>query len=234
MRNILQKGFTLLEVLIAVAILGVIMTLIWSSSSQSFKAKERTEQRDAVFQNGRVVLRKISDDLAVAFLSKKVAGEGTGAGSEQAALLSGTKTFFIGDDQGAQDSLKFTSLSHMRLYKQAKECDQVKISYEVVPSDEPGVYNLIRRADPWLDNTTDVKGKPLVLVEGIREFNLEYYHPTKREWMKAWNSEMVDWSMKLPMAVKIGIAFPDPDDEDAEITLSTAVTLALWENPIGL
>ncbi len=40
--------------------------------------------------------------------------------------------------------------------------------------------------------------------------------------------------MKLPMAVKIGIAFPDPDDEGAEITLSTAVTLALWENPIGL
>ena len=156
MKNILQKGFTLLEVLIAVAILGVIMTLIWSSSSQSFRAKERTELRDSVFQNGRVVLRKISDDLAVAFLSKKVAGEG--AGSEQAAFTSGAKTFFIGDDQGAQDLLKFTSLSHMRLYKQAKECDQVKISYEVVPSDEPGVYNLIRRADPWLDNTTDVKG----------------------------------------------------------------------------
>ncbi|HPW45587.1 MAG TPA: type II secretion system protein GspJ [bacterium] len=232
MKNILQKGFTLLEVLIAVAILGVIMTLIWSSSSQSFRAKERTELRDSVFQNGRVVLRKISDDLAVAFLSKKVAGEG--AGSEQAAFTSGAKTFFIGDDQGAQDLLKFTSLSHMRLYKQAKECDQVKISYEVVPSDEPGVYNLIRRADPWLDNTTDVKGKPLVLVEGIREFNLEYYHPAKREWMKTWNSEMVDWSMKLPMAVRIGIAFPDPDDDGAEITLSTAVMLALWENPIGL
>jgi general secretion pathway protein J len=228
-----RAGFTLLEVMISVAILGVIMTLVWSSTSQTMKAADRTQNRDLVFHMGRVALRKLSEDVNVAFLAKYLKKNvGTGQMEPEQTQI---KTFFIGEDQGAQDSLGFTALSHLRLFSGAKECDQTKIRYEVVASEEEaGVYNLIRKEDAWLDGTTDMKGKPLILVEDIKEFNLEYYDPRKREWVKEWNSDMVDWKDRLPFAVRINISFADPDDEETEIPMSTSVLLALSAGPIEM
>lgn len=226
-----NRGFTLLEVMISVAILGVIMTLIWSSTSQSLRSKERVENRDMVFHAGRVALRKISDDLAVAFLIKKTATDPTVATASVAQL----KTFFIGENKGEQDAVKFTSLSHLRLFAGAKESDQCRVMYEVIANEEDaGKYDLVRREDPWLDGTIEVKGKALTLVENIREFNLEYYDTRKEDWVKEWDSDKIDWRDRLPYAVRINIVFEDPEFEDAEIAMSTAVIIELYENPIEI
>ncbi|MBT3182341.1 MAG: prepilin-type N-terminal cleavage/methylation domain-containing protein [Deltaproteobacteria bacterium] len=230
-------GFTLLEVMISIAILGVIMTLIWASTGQSLRAKDRTEARDMSFHMGRVSLRKITDDVVVAFLSKKQkTSSSSGIDASGGASTSGIKTFFIGEDQSGQDNLRFTSLSHMRYFSGAKESDQCKIAYEIVPDKEDSnILNLVRREDPWLDNTTEVKGKPLVLVRDVREFNLEYYNGRKNEWVKNWDTEKIDWKARLPDAVKITLVFPDPDDEEGEyeIILTTSIMLALSSGPIG-
>ena len=68
-----RGGFTLIEVMIAIAITAVIMTLIWSSSGQSLRAKERIENRDMVFHAGGVALRKLSEDLVMAFVVRSAA-----------------------------------------------------------------------------------------------------------------------------------------------------------------
>jgi len=228
-----NAGFTLLEVLISVGIVAVMMSLIWSSTSQTLSAKDKTEKRDLAFHMGRVALRKVSDDVVVAFLAKIKAP--TATGTTPTAVGSKVKTFFIGEDQGDQDTLKFTTLSQLRLFKNARESDQCKVQYEVVSSqDEPGQLNLIRRKDPWLNDSTDIKGNAITLVENIRGFNVEYYDTRKREWVKNWDTEKVDWKNRLPFAVRIRIIFPDPEDEDAEIPLSTAVLLALAAGPIEI
>lgn len=244
-------GFTLIEVLISVAIMGIIMTLIWSTTTQSLRTKDRVEKRDLQFHIGRVALRKLGDDLTVAFLSKAaraspVSPEATTPATEApapaptiAAPASGLKTFFVGEDQGGQDSIKFTSLSHLRLFKNAKESDQCKVMYEVVTSkDDPQVYNLIRREDPWLDETADVKGKEMVLISGIKEFDIEYYDSRRNEWLKEWDTQKVDWQSRLPQAVRVRLTFANPEDEEDteenEIQMSTAVVLTLFESPIEI
>lgn len=226
-------GFTLLEVMISVAIVGVIMMLIWTSTSQSLRSKDRIEERDLVYHSARVALRKISDDLAVAFLIKKASTSELSASTS--ATGSQVKAFFVGENQSSQDTLKFTSLSHLRLFSGAKEADQCRIMYEVVPDEEEvGKYNLIRREDPWLDDSTDVKGKALTLVENIREFDLEYYDTRKEDWVREWNTERVDWKDRLPYAVRINLLFTDPESEDIEIPMTTSVIIALSKDPIEI
>ena len=67
-----KKGFTLLEVLVSIAILAIIMILVQATTSQIFNAKERVEKRDALWQAGRVAMGKLSDDLQLSFLIKTV------------------------------------------------------------------------------------------------------------------------------------------------------------------
>lgn len=246
-----STGFTLLEVMVAVAIMGVIMTLVWSSTSQSLNSKERIEKRDLIFHSGSVALRKMSEDLSMAFLAKST---GQASSATQSTLqpeagaptpppafppASGQtqpetfKTFLIGIDNGDKDSVKFTSLAHLRLFKDAKESDQCKISYELAASEsEGGGMNLLRSEEPWLDATAEFKRAPSILVEDVRSLEIEYYDLRKGEWVKNWDTEKLDWQAKLPMAVRITISFIDPDDDEKSIPMSTAAMLPLSRGPV--
>jgi general secretion pathway protein J len=233
-----RRGFTLLEVMVSVGLLGVIMTLIWSTTSQNLRAKDRIETRDLLFHSGDVALRKISDDLVQAFLARNtvvgVPPPAAGAAATTATAPAVTfKTFFIGEDRGDQDALRFTSLSHLRFLKGSKESDECRVAYELVPNpEEPRELDLVRREQAWLDATTDVEGTAFPLVERIQKFNVEYYDDRKDEWGKEWSTEKLDWVDRLPVAVRITIAFADPDDETKSLPLSTAVTLPLSAGPI--
>lgn len=233
-----EAGFTLLEVLVSVAIMGLIMVLIWSTQSQSLNSKDRIEKRDMIYQYGRVALQKISDDLTMAFLAKKPVGAAAAAveaggtppvaAVQEVVTVPRPVTFFIGDDEGNRDKVRFTSMSHMRLMSGAKESDQCKVAYEVAASeDEEGVLNLMRAETPWLDAETQVKSASFVLAEKIRDFELEYYDARKEEWGKEWDTEVIDYQNRLPRAVKITLSFPDPDDDERSIVLKTMVLLPM-------
>jgi general secretion pathway protein J len=230
--------------MVSVGILGVIMTLIWSSTAQNLRAKERIEARDDMFHSAQVALRKIIDDVSVAFLVKGMtpgspgaaaAGTTTAPAPSGAAAASSLKTFLIGEDRGDQDAMRFSSLSHIRLVKDSKQSDQCKVAYETAPSpDEPRKFNLLRKEDFWLDGTTDVTNKGFPIVENIVGFNVEYYDDRKGEWGKEWSSEKADWAGKLPLAVRVTLTFTDPDDDTKTIAISTAVSLPLSTGPIEM
>jgi general secretion pathway protein J len=235
-----SRGFTLLEVMVSVGILGMIMVLVWSSTSQSLRSKDRTEARDLLFHSGQVALRKLADEIAVAFLTKDSTTPTAGVAAPSptaaaAAAQSNYKSFFIGEDRGERDALRFTSLSHMRLVRDSKESDQVRIAYDVVPHpEETDYFNLVRREQPWLDNTTEVEGRAFTLAEKIKGFEIEYYDERKNDWGKEWDTTKVDWKDRLPMAVRITIVFADPDDGDREIPLSISVMPAMWNSTLQL
>lgn len=228
-----EFGFTLLEVMIAVTILGVIMTLVWSSTSQSLKAKDRFEKRDFVYHSASLAMRKLSDDLTMAFLAKTATTE-TGTEEAKPQQKSDYKTFFVGEDSGENDSLKFTTFSHMRLFKNAREADQCKVSYDIenAKDAETGAL-LVRKEEAWINGTTEFESKGMELVEGIKSFNLEYYDPRKDDWTKNWNTESVDYKDKLPMAVKVEMVFADPSMEDGTVKASTIVMIPLYKDPVS-
>lgn len=234
-----RRGFTLIEVLVSVAILSFIMVALWSSTSQSLDAKERFERRDALYQEGRVALRKLTDDLAMAFLIKgpreRVAlSTGTlAAGAEEIMTRPRPITFFIGEDNGERDQVRFTTLSNLRLFRGAKESEQAKVKYTVQASeDDRRVMNLVRTFSPVIDEQDTVEGVSYVVAENVREFNVEYYDERKQEWVRVWNSQEIDWKDRLPRAVRLTLSFPDPDDDRESIVMLTSTMLPLSTGPI--
>lgn len=231
------RGFTLLEVMVSVGILALIMTLVWSTSSTSMRGKKRADERAEIYHKGAVALRKISDDISMAFLAKKAEAPQTGGQAPAETAEPGAKptlkTFFIGKDKSDKDSLSFTTFSHMRLFKNAKESDQAKVSYEIQESKEDGKgLELIRSEEPSIDQTTDITANSLTLAGGVSEFNIEYYDTRTSEWRKEWNTEAADWAGKLPFAVRVKLSFNDPYDEKKKVEFTTAVTVPLSRGAI--
>lgn len=231
----------MIEVLISIAILSGIMVLLWSSTGQSLNAKERFERRDGIYQEGRVAMRKVADDLNMAFLIRGAAERAAVAAATTAMQETTAEvatrprpiSFFIGEDNGERDELRFTTLSNLRLFKNAKSSDQAKVAYTIVANEEdPNKFNLVRTYSPWLDEKNEVEGTSYVLAENIREFEVEYYDERKQEWVKTWDSTMIDWKDRLPRAVRVTLSFPDPDDDEESIVMMTATMLPLSSGPI--
>jgi type II secretion system protein J len=222
-----KKGFTLLEVLIGTAVLSMMVLIIWSITSSTLNSEDRASGRDKLYQMARLALRRVTEDVNMAFLvtSADLLGKTRDGASKETA--------FIGDDNGDFDKLDFNSLSNWRMFRNVKESDQSEVGYKVEEDpEEPDLYRLMRRQNPYLDDDVTDGGKSYPVAEGVTEFQLSYYDNKTNEWTENWNSKEIDHKNKLPKAVKITIVFADPDDEDESVSFSTITFIGLWQNPI--
>ncbi len=211
-----KEGFTLIEVMIAMAILAVMAVLIYTSMSQTIGSKEDVEKKDELGHSANLALNKMSLDLEMAFLLN---------GPEFLGSDGKVKTAFI----GKEDRMDFATLSHVRYFKDAKETDYAEVGYYIENDKEDSSNKLLmRRESKGIDDKPTEGGKSEAMVEGVKELHLEYYDPSKKEWLKNWDSTQLDFSNRLPRAVKIELKVQDPSMEEP-YDYSTVVGLKLLE-----
>lgn len=225
--NMNNKGFTLLEVLIGTAVLSLMVFMIWSISSTTLDSEDRITKRDEVLQMARISFRKLSDDISQAFIA---ANQDLLGKTKDAANV---QTAFIGDESGGFGKIDFTSFSHWRMFRDAKESETAEVGYYVVQDQEvPEKKILMRRESTLLDNDVTEGGKAHPLAEGVANFKLEYYDGRQNEWKREWNSTTADNKDKLPKAVKIFLSFTDPGESEEPLEFSTIVYINLWQYPV--
>ncbi len=222
-----DRGFTLIEIIVAVAILAIISLLIWQTSAVSMNAKERYEAEDIRFHEAMLALSRLADDVSQAFLytTKKHLGQ-SGIGEPA------RDTRFVGDDQGDRDALHFVTFGHMRYLKDSKESDQEEISYYLKKNEEEGIWNLVRRSQSPPDTEHDEGGKEFVVLEDVQKLELQFYDGKRGEWKREWDSSRVEFNKQLPKAVEVTLEIPDPIESE-EPEPRTFTTTALIEMAPG-
>lgn len=217
-----NRGFTLVEVLIAVALVSFIMLMIWQTTSQSINAKKRIEKRDEVYHSARVAIDKMIQDFAQAFLLKGEPHLGRRQGSPV------LKTVF----KGESDEVSLASLSHLRLFKGSKESEGAEIGYKIERDpDNRDLSILFRRESKGIDDNPEEGGEWIPLAEKVKKMSLEYYDGTKFEWKNSWNSESIE-KEQLPRAVKVTLVFAHPSDADEEIPFGAVALIGMNKNAI--
>ena len=68
--NSRQRGFTLIEVMIAVSIAAIIGALTAGSFQRTYMAKELIESQDARYSAVRLAMTRMSREISMAFLSE--------------------------------------------------------------------------------------------------------------------------------------------------------------------
>ncbi len=212
-----RMGFTLMEVMIAVAITAMIGVLIASSFTSSFRAKELVEGEAGNYRMLRGAANRMCREIGAAFVSDRY-------DVKRYRDQYDRPTNFI----GARDRLLFTSLAHERLYTDAKESDQMVVEYSVKSSTDrqaQGRRDLIRRENPIIDEKMDRGGTEDVLFEGIRQLEFAYWDSDKKEWLNEWDTRRTDKKSILPTRVKITIRALDENGREVRYITQTRVML---------
>lgn len=219
-----ERGFTLIEVMVALTILGFMMAIAWGTTDQTLKAKRRYERLQDRYREVRIALSRMSRDFSMAYLS----------GNEDRSLLE-PRTFFIGESNADIDAVRFSALAHSPLYANANESDQTIIAYYGASDpDDRSRMNLVRKElarPPHPSERWDqVPGTAEVILSGVTRLELAYFDawPERRDWQETWSTQNTDGNPpRVPDRVRIKLSLLD--ERNKEVTFVTEVRVHLQE-----
>ncbi|MDH3199973.1 MAG: prepilin-type N-terminal cleavage/methylation domain-containing protein [Myxococcales bacterium] len=216
----MKRGFTLLEIILAVTILALVGTMIYGGFAQTALNKARVESDVDHYRTVHMALERIVREVTMAFVSTHV---------NPSPDLQTVRTAFVGTDRGQDDRLDFTSFSHRRLYRNSHESDQNEISYFVTEDpDEPGERVLARREQNRIDEDPRRGGKSQILVKGVEEFNIEYFDPVLSEWVESWaTDDQFAQPNRLPSQVRVRLTVKDPHRSGKTQSFGTRISIPI-------
>ena len=201
------RGFTLVEVIIALTLLVVIGTAVARSMAISFETKDVVSRVNDRYHEGRVVMSRIARELRMSFLRAEVPQANR---EEEPAVV----TRFVGDES----EIYFASTAHTRIYADLRESDQCEIAYFLKRGDRDSPYRgktLYRRESRRLDNKPDKGGFIWPVVEGVKTLKFEYWDDEKEigddAWQRDWDSHENELEPLLPARVRITLELEGSD-----------------------
>jgi type II secretion system protein J len=206
-----RSGFTLVELMLAVLILAIMMSIIYGVVVSTVNAAQRVEEITATSEIGPAILTQMRIDLEAAFLPKE--GEyfvatkrsGSGNGRDRIDFISGVMAY------GSEDSIEEPRFHSVN-----------EVGYQTIDSKkDPSVAILYRREDYFIDSEPLKGGHLTELYDRVRSFSLRFLEGDT--WRNDWNSKT---QKGLPRAVEIElkIVVNDRDGKTQDQTFKTTVT----------
>jgi len=211
-----QRGFTLLEIMVATAILGLVLTAIYGVLSRALYAKNHAEERADLYAAGRETVLKMADEL-----------EGALPPNPQGTI------FFIGatgNDRVPTDAVQFDVVIRREFSGAKSRGGRTRVQYSLDPlKDTPNLYALRRQeellTDPALDNASgddpgsaeDEAPPPVAsaayLIDRVAGLRLRYLDPQTGEWTDSWDTSNpppgYQGPASLPGAIEITLFLAD-------------------------
>jgi general secretion pathway protein J len=212
-----SAGFTLIEVMLALAILGFVLTIMWGSFSQTVTNKKAIQAAQERTHTVRVALLRMVREIEMAYLS---ASENT--------AISERRTFMLGTSHSDVDELQFSSFAHQRLRAGIAEGDTSLISYfgERDPEDRR-VLNLMRRETRRLqaENPSTIAGETYILCPDVSRLKIQYYDHKLKEWVNEWSTLNASGNQYLPTHVRIVLTVLDERGQEVSYTTDARIQM---------
>ncbi|MBU8894947.1 general secretion pathway protein GspJ [Corallococcus sp. H22C18031201] len=217
MKRLGRRGFTLMEVMVAVAITALMGTVVAMAFQTGFSAKETVEGEAEHYRMVRVALNRMAREIGSAYVSDRY-------DLKRFRDQNDRPTNFVGE----RDKLLFTTFANQRLYTDVKESDQAVVEYFVEASNDRGArgrLDLKRRVNPNVGDRMDRGGTTDVLFEGVKTLEFAYWNSEKKEWDDEWDTRRNEQRSILPTRVRITVTALDENGKEARYTTQTRVML---------
>ena len=188
-----DSGFTLIELILAVAILATVATLVFAAFSSTFMTLEALREEGGRYHQARISLALIADELLSGYLQPD--HPWTGRNGE------------IGGQPA--DLLAFVSAGHRRHRANVPETDVFRVLYAREGS------RLVRLSTRNLYGVSAAAVDQSELVQEVSGFNLRYYDPALEAWVDEWNGRT---RKALPAAVMIELTLTNVRNESQTFT----------------
>jgi general secretion pathway protein J len=210
-----RRGFTLIEVLIAVAITSAMGVMTLGAFRQVYRAQEIARAQGDRYAGARLALTRLARELSMAFLSDHYDKYTSRAYRER-------PTVFV----GSEDQVLFATFAHVRLARDAKESDQAVVEYVVEASpDTAGEQALFRREKPRIDDEPERGGRKDLVADHVRGLRLEYWDTKRKDWAREWTTRQLEHKDELPSRVRIALEVTLADGRAETFTTETRIAL---------
>jgi len=228
-----RQGFTLIEILLAMAMVAILFMLLYGTFGSSTELIQAAEQEGESYHMARLTIRQLSQELTsvVQSVNGVVFHATEGAGCPQIARIEFLEAGEAGEvggeggigfiavdaeeDDHPVDCLAFATYAHGRYRPDAKESDLSVVTYwldgdKVVHEEETNLFSL---------SSKSVESYPL--AEGVEGMNFKFFGGT--EWVDEWDAGKQD---RLPLAVEVELTFLLPSAERRVFTTMVSVPRA--------
>lgn len=211
-----ERGITLVELMISMAVLGLMMVLAWTTINSAANARTDFEAIEDRNSEVRVAMARVVHDLESAYLSHN-----------ENELLDNRRTMMKGKD----DELTFSTFSHSPMWSDANESDQTIVKYYVdTDRRDQGQRSLFRREQrrPSNERLDSEPGDIDVLLRGVESLEIEYWDWNDNDWQSSWDSTKGDGEKdRLPVRIKITVEYKNPRGD--KLKLSTQARILMQE-----
>jgi general secretion pathway protein J len=213
-----ERGFTLVELLIAIFIFAIVVSSVYGSYRATFHVIHGSESRLKIANSARIVMERVAEDLG--------------------SLVTGTGGALLGENHEYSgkrgDSLSFVSAARLVLSKSDLHSGPALVRYQVEPDAETGLLNLYRSDTVLLPGTEPDPddAKKHLLCQGLQEFRFTYFDRNgneTEEWqveeVPAPGADAVAEESPFPLLVAVEMKFADSVGSDGSTLFKTAVAL---------
>ena len=211
-----QLGLTLIELMIAMAIMGLMMMLAWTTIHSAGNARNDFEAIEDRNNEVRVAMARMVHDLEGGYLSKN-----------ETQNLDNPRTLMKGKD----DEVTFSTFSHSAMWADANESDQTVVVYKLDQDRRDSSTQSLFRRELRRPSNEQLDGEPAdldVLLRGVDKLKFEYWDYRDKDWQSGWDSTKPDSEKdRLPIRIRITIEYKNPRGD--KLKLSTQARLLLQE-----
>jgi prepilin-type N-terminal cleavage/methylation domain-containing protein len=206
-----SRGFTLVEILLAVFILGLALTTVYGAYSGVLRAIRDIDDDTRIYKTARLTLDRMNRDVSAVIRS----GKGFVFQSEKAMV--GPREF---------SSLFLWSAAHLGFEEGDTPGHPASIAY-FVKQDSEGRYSLWRSDVPGPKPATDKKRDGgVVICENLRSLNLTFFDESGRDY-RTWDTQTTTDPQKgrPPAMVGVELVLDNPQDTEKPFKFVTKISV---------
>lgn len=217
--SLCARGFTIIEVMLAVAVVAMMSAMVWASFGRLIHVSRELEEARNHWHGVRVAMNRLAREVSTAFIS-----DNYDPNRYRRDDPSSRPTLFLIEDRGDRGRLVFTGFVNRRLFLDEKVSDQAVVEY-YLDRDRDGRTHLYRRQKNIIDDRWDRDGEVAILLEDINGFRVEWWDPERQRWMGDYDTRRREHHENLPSRIRMQVTAVDPDGIERTYTTQTRVML---------
>ena len=193
-QTISVRGFTLVEVLIAILIFGIIVTTVFASYRSVFVSAPIIESNIGIYEMSSTCLGRIALDLRSIFITQPPAYKKPEFDSEPEPHR------VVASAEGGDNTprLQFASLAHLPLEQSSRE-GVAQIVYYEKPTEE-GIFQLLRADNLYPYPSFEANDRDPILCEMVKRLEITYVDEEGIDY-DYWDSESDEFDYATPTAI---------------------------------
>jgi len=208
-----QRGFTIIEIMTALMIFGMIVFAIFATWSAVAHGSVAGNRAAATAQRSRIALRTIEDAL----------------GSTR-SYVADVQYYTFDAENGSEPYLSFVTKLSPSFPRSGRfgEFDVRRVTFALESGGDYTSKKLVLRQAPVLmDMDEDEQNYPVVLANGVKKFEMEFWDKQKGDWLDEWTQ-----TNQIPQMVKFRLQLGgDPTELTRVVSLPSIAVQSMWQIP---